>query len=211
MSRALTKLTPRPPKELVSLFADPPLVGGESREDYEKLFSALAVAAKPADTIAWVYVRDFTDLTWEIRRERWLKQRVIETARKAEVSRLLMPPQPLSVQLRLFTSPETDADRAFRDEAAKVDKEMKRWETDPRVRQRIDKALASEGYDAAYILSQALTNSASKIDTIDKRISAYENRRNAILREIDRHSESLARRLEVSADIIDGEFTEAAE
>jgi hypothetical protein len=54
MSRALVKLTLRPPKELASFFADPPLVGDESREDYDSLFSALAAAAKPVDAIAWI-------------------------------------------------------------------------------------------------------------------------------------------------------------
>jgi hypothetical protein len=208
MSRALVKLTPRPPKELARLFADPPLVGEESREDYENLFSALAAAAKPADAIAWIYLRDFTDLTWEIRRERWLKHRTIEDSRQAVVKQLLMPISPLT---GLFDAVETD-ERAYRNEVERVYKEMKQWETDLRARRRIDKELASEGYDATYILTTALTSSASDIDAIDKRISLYEYRRNAILREIDRHSESMARRLDkASSDIIDGEFTEAAE
>jgi hypothetical protein len=65
----------KPPAGLAKLFADPPLVGNESREDYEDVFAAIATAAKPADAIAWLYVRDITDLSWEIRRERMLKVR----------------------------------------------------------------------------------------------------------------------------------------
>ena len=221
MSRALVKLVPRPPKELASLFVDPPLVGEESREDYEKLFSALAAAAKPADAIAWIYCRDFTDLTWEIRRERWLKHQVIEAARCAVVRRCRMPSGLLlSGRLPMFgeVPVETDTDAAadaantHRREVESVNREMKKWINDPQARRRIDKELASEGYDASYILREALTDCASDIDAIDKRISFYESRRNGILREIDRHSESMARRLDkASSDIIDGEFTEAAE
>jgi hypothetical protein len=50
------------------------------------------------------------------------------------------------------------------------------------------------------------------IDIIDTRIASYLFRRHAVLREIERYSESLARKLEKAApDIIDGEFSDAAE
>jgi hypothetical protein len=202
MNRALVKVTTKPPKELASFFADPPLVGDESREDYDNLFSALAAAAKPVDAIAWIYLADFTNLTWEIKRERWLKQRAVEAARKGVVRGLLMPP-PSAFQLGSSFAVEPDAE---------IEREVEQWARDPKARRRIDKELAEMGYDQTYILARALTDSASDIDTIDKRISTYEYRRNAILREIDRHSESMARKLDkASSEIIDGEFTEAAE
>jgi hypothetical protein len=205
MNRALVKVTTKPPKELASFFADPPLVGDESREDYDNLFSVLAAAAKPVDAIAWIYLADFTNLTWEIKRERWLKQRAVEAARKGVVRGLLMPsPPPFNSELMMF---EPDAETA-----AGVEREVEQWARDPKARRRIDKELAEMGYDQTHILARALTNSASDIDTIDKRISTYEYRRNAVLREIDRHSESMARKLDkASSEIIDGEFTEAAE
>jgi hypothetical protein len=68
VSRALVKLSP--PAGIAELFADPPLVGNEAREEYDRLFAAIATAAKPADAIAWLFVRDITDLSWEIRREK---------------------------------------------------------------------------------------------------------------------------------------------
>jgi hypothetical protein len=218
MNRALVKVTTKPPKELASFFADPPLVGGESRADYDNLFSALAAAAKPVDAIAWIYLGDFTNLTWEIKRERGLKQRAVEAARKGIVRGLLMPPPPpppptptlFPGQLMFFDEVEPDPVRAAKVERASEDAEQ--WASDPKARRRIDKDLAERGYDQAYILARALTDSASDIDTIDQRISTYEYRRNAILREFDRHSESMARRLgRASSEIIDGEFTEAAE
>lgn len=202
MNRALVKMPTKPPKELASFFADPPLVADESREDYDNLFSVLAAAVKPVDAIAWIYLADFTNLIWEIKRERWLKQRVIETARKGVVRGLLNPPSPpplFAVEIEV----EPDAE---------IEREVERWARDPKARRRIDKALAERGYNQTFVLERALTNRASDIDTIDKRISTYEYRRSAILREIDRHSESMARKLDkASSEIIDGEFTEAAE
>jgi hypothetical protein len=38
-----------PPKELAFRFADPPLVGDEKREDFDKLLIAIAGAVNPAD------------------------------------------------------------------------------------------------------------------------------------------------------------------
>jgi hypothetical protein len=208
MSRTLAKLTPKPPKELARLFADPPLIGEESREDYENLFSAVADAAKPANAIVWIYVRDFADRTWEIQREKLLKRQVIQAAREDVVKEILMPPpiDPFALDAHEL---ESDPERLAEIESAF--EKLEEWASDPGARRRIELELAVGGYDAAYISRKALSDSVSDIDTIDKRISAYENRRYAVLREIDRYHENLARRLEkVSSDIIEGEFTEAA-
>jgi hypothetical protein len=208
MSRTLAKLTPKPPKELASFFADPPLVGEESREDYESLFSALAVATKPADTIVWILVRDVADLTWEIQREKWLKRQVIQAAREDVVKEILMPPP---IDQFAWDAHELESDPEREAEIETAFKKLEDWASGPSGRRRVDLELAAGGYDAAYISRKALTDSASDTDAIDKRISAYENRRYTVLREIDRYNESLARRLEkVSSDIIEGEFTEAA-
>ena len=49
-------------------------------------------------------------------------------------------------------------------------------------------------------------------NNIDARIVACEQRRYTLMREIERYSEKLARRVEaVSLEIIEGQFTEAAE
>jgi hypothetical protein len=66
--------------------------------------------------------------------------------------------------------------------------------------------------DDSLLLVEAYLLDNGDIDEIDRRIASYEYRRNAALREIDRYSESLARKLDkASSQILDGEFTEAAE
>src|ERR1700730_1736536 len=83
MSRELvTAEQIKPPKELQVFFDDPPLVGNERREDYENLFSEIAAAVKPADAILWLLVREFTDLSLEIRRERKIKADIIRLKQK---------------------------------------------------------------------------------------------------------------------------------
>lgn len=205
MSRALVKPSRiKPPAGLAKLFADPPLAGDEAREDYESLFCAIASAAKPTDAIAWLFVRDITDLSWEICRERNLKIQVIKSAQTDVVRALLTPSKPFPPAL--IINWEVDPN----DE--KIAKEAKQWASDPKARRRIDKELAEKGYDATHILTRALNEAAGRIDAIDGRIASYELRRMAALRTVDQYSETLARRLKAaSSEIIEGQFTEAAE
>jgi hypothetical protein len=186
----------KPPKELAQFFGDPPLALNEKQEDYESLFAAIAAAAKPADAIGWMFVRDITDLSWEIRRERSLKLKVIKTAEQTAVARMLTPPRPEELD---WMEPNPGDDEACNS--------AWQWAHDPKTRRRIDKDLADLGYDATDISYKALEGN-SVIDGIDKRIASYELRRMAALRAIELYSEKLARRLETaSSEIIEGQFT----
>jgi hypothetical protein len=204
VDREIVPLDAAPPNEFADLFTDPPLAGNEVREDYESLFTAIAAAANPKDAIAWLFVRDITDLSWEIRRERALKLQVIKSAQIDEVQQLLTPPAPYSARF--------DLDLGVDPKAEKIAKEAKLWASDPKVQRRIDKELANKGYDASEILTGALNRAADRIDAIDRRIASYELRRMTALRSMGHYNETLARRLEaVSSDVIEGKFTEAAE
>ena len=205
MSQTLTKVLPlKPPEELTPFFSSPPLAINEKQEDYDALFAAIAAAAKPADAIAWIYTRDITDLTWEIQRERRLKSQVIRTEEQAVVRVILTPPLKKiheSKLPRIGTSPDKNAS-----EAAWL------WANDNQARQKTDKISANLRYEPTDILSKALLNKADVIDAIDKRIATLELRRIATLRTIEAYSEKFARRLEVaSSEVINGQFTEAAE
>ncbi|THD68257.1 MAG: hypothetical protein E7813_11520 [Bradyrhizobium sp.] len=195
MRRSLVKSPPlRLPKELAQFFADPPLALNERREDYDDLFAAIAAAAKPADAISWMFVRDITDLSWEIRRERSRKMQLIKSSEESRVADILTE----GLDWSASTPGDADASEAAR-----------QWASDPKARRKIDKELPDLGWAPTDILSDALDN--SDIDEIDKRIASYELRRMAALRAIELYSEKLARRLEgASSKVIDGEFTEAA-
>ena len=92
MRRSLVKSPQlKPPTELAQFFADPPIALNERRQDYDNLFAAIAAAEKPADAIGWIFVRDITDLSWEIRREKSRKLQVIKSAEEACVAGILTP------------------------------------------------------------------------------------------------------------------------
>jgi hypothetical protein len=182
MDRALVKGSiSKVPPGLASLFNDPPLVGDEKLEDYESLFSAIVAAIKPSDTVVWLLARDFTDLSWEIRRERRLKLQVIKLAESDVVSRILSTsgPSPLGLP---HMAPGS----------GQMDKVAKQWANDPEARQSIDNKLSKKGYDASYVSTQAMKRAGPHIEAIDRRIATYEVRRMNALRGIEQYSEASA-------------------
>jgi hypothetical protein len=199
--RALVKSSAiNAPKEIQRFLEDPPLVGGETLKDYNAFFAAIAASVKPTDAIDWLFTKDIVDLSWHIRRERTIIADVVKLAQKQIVLALLKA-----------TSDASDAESALYRILDAAD-DANRWANDPEGRREIDARLAEKGHPPSTTLAQAYINAAPQIDAVDKRIAGYETRRIAVLREVERRSEKFARDLDkASSDIIDGEFSAAAE
>ena len=181
-----------PPKELKHFFDDPPLVGNERREDFENLFLTIAAAVKPADAIEWMLTRDVLAYAWEIRRERRIKADIIELKRKEALreSSFRLTPEDYRRE-QAIAKGEAENSSMFRKKQSKPEAKKE----DLRL-----------GLPEAYVLG------SRDIDIIDARIASYEYRRNAVLRDLASYSEAKARRADkATRDVIDGEFTEAAE
>lgn len=180
-----------PPEGLKHFFDDPPLVGNERREDYEKLFLMFARALKPADAIEWILARDVANYSWEIKRERKIKAEIIRLKQQEVASPGLLMSR---------------ADFLREEELAKA-----KAENPSMFRKKEELKPQAKGEDQASGLPEAYMVGSRDIDIIDTRISSYEHRRNANLREYTQLSEAMARRREAPRDIIDGEFTEDPE
>jgi hypothetical protein len=185
MSRSLvTKKSFRLPKALEKLFDNPPLVGEEQREDYDAVFLAIATVVEPEDVIQWINTREFADISWELQRERRIKVGIITLCQRRAQT------------LSGMAMTRADFARAKTDEA-----------NSSMFNKRVSKSeVKSESLPEAYLLGHR------EIDIVDARIASYLCRRHVVLREIERYSESLARKLDRAApDIIEGEFSESAE
>lgn len=193
MSKAVaTTAMIKPPKEVQSFLDNPPLVGNELREEYEAVFIAIANALKPTDSIGWQCVERLTDLAWYIRRERILKNEIIRLYHKEIISELLAG--------------------GFNNPMLGVSEDARRWERDPEARFEIDQRLIGLGHSPNSVLAQAYIRGAEQIDESDKRAAAYEARSIVILKEANLYSEKLARQIDhASSDVVDAEFSEAAE
>jgi hypothetical protein len=190
----------KPGNELRQIFGDPALVGSEKLEVYDDLLSLIASAIKPTDPIGWLLTMDVTDLSWEMRREQAIKAEIIKHYQKEVVGELIKTLAPAG-QLGAATY------RTF-----EADNDLTLWATDPHGRAKIDRALADKGHSVPAILAQAYMRGAAQIDAIDRRIAAYERRRNSALNEAGFWNEALRRKLEqATSAIIEGEFTDVAE
>jgi hypothetical protein len=82
-------LKPEIPRELAETFGEPSLINGESREEYYVLASQVFLAAMPGNAIERIFVRDIVDLTWEIKRYRWVAALIVRSARKSGMGAVL--------------------------------------------------------------------------------------------------------------------------
>ena len=177
------------PTELKTFFDNPPLVGTELRDDFENFLLTIATPVRPVDAIEWLLVYDVVCLSWEIRRERLVKAGIIELKR-----------------IEFINNP------AARAVAKMTTKNLyKAKGGDSSLFGKKDPIPEAEALDPMYWMVRSFRSEGDDIDAVDRRIASYEHRRNAALSELDRYSESRARKLKATLDIVDGEFTEAAE
>lgn len=202
MARSLSrKSRGEVPADLFDFLDNPPLVGDETAEDYRNFFGAIVAGLKPVDAIDWLYVKDVVDLSWQIRRERAVLVSVVKSFQTEVVRDLLKA-----------TADASDALSAAVYRIFNALNDAQRWASDPSARKEIDARLAARGHPPSTVLAQAYMRGARQIDEIDRRIASYEARRVGIVREIERRNEKLARDLTAaSAQVIDAEFSEAAE
>jgi hypothetical protein len=204
MSRSIIKSSRSRRPELARFLGDAPLVGDEKQDDYDSFFAAIVSTLTQPDIIDELYLKDFVDLSWQIRRERLISADIIRLYQKDVILRLLK-----ATRSEPNEAPDTQT-AVYRIFGA--DSEAQSWLSDPVARKKIDADLEARGYSPSTVLAEAYINGAAEIDMVEHRIASYEARRMMALREIERRSEKSARQLErATSDIIDGDFHEAAE
>ena len=194
MNRSLVPAKPlEPPKGLERFFGDPPLIGTERLEEYKAFFSVIAAAAKPADDIGWLFVHEFVGICWEIRRERSFKVETIKRKQREYVAKTMLPNR---------ADLERERQRMF----------MPRDEDDEpsMFKKKGSEPIQKKQEDPISLLAQAyLHDDGNDIEACDRRLSRLEFRRSALLREVERRNQIVARDADKAASsIVDAEFTE---
>ena len=207
MPKPIIKSSQLPSSELGRFLGDAPLVGDETQEDYDAFYNAIVSKLTQPDIINELYVKDFVDLSWQIRRERLILADIIRLFQKEVVLELLKTAySKLSGPIESLTT----VNRILG-----ADRDAQRWLGDPAARKEIDADLEARGYSSSTVLALAYRKGAAEIDAVEQRIASYEIRRLMALREIERRNEKSARQLKrATANVIEGElseFKEAAE
>jgi hypothetical protein len=163
--------------EHTTLFGPPPLFDGED-EIYDQLVIEISTAVTPADIFEDMWIRDVVDLTLEVFRLRRLTANLMKANAYKGLSETLAP---LVGRSQAETLAEGWA-------ARKSD-----------VVEEVDRTLTSAGLTTDVILAQTFSLKVNEIERIQHMTALAEARRNATLREIDRHRQTLGQKLRRAA------------
>jgi hypothetical protein len=183
-------------KELERFFGDPPLLGNERLEDYLAFWSVIERAAKPADDIARLLVWDLACIWWEMRRERSTKAKIIKQKQQDAVAKS-----------QGYTRADYERERRAAERTS-----MPRVEDDEpsMFRKKGSEPVEKKQEDPISLLAQAyLHDDGNAIEGCDWRLSRLEFRRSALLREVERRNQIVARDADRAASsIVEAEFRE---
>jgi hypothetical protein len=186
--------------ERFSCFGPAPLIEGEDAAAYDELLTKASCAVKPRDIIEDMWVRDVVVLEWEARRFRRLITKLVNDAVKKEVHRLL------DEELREDQDGNTEAieDSSSEPVWTAADELFEKWTLrDDRAIKEVEKLLASRGKTMDGIVAEVLLDNLDEIERIDLLIMTFESRRNAVLREVDRHRAAFGQDLRRAADQVE--------
>jgi len=155
-------------------FGPAPLFDGEDSAGYDDLLARVSGAIKPADIIEEIWIRDIVGLTWEALRWRRARAALLSASRHVGIQHLLEPLCGLGEAIDLSEQ------WARRDDEAVA---------------AVDRTLATAGLPLDAVMAQTLAAQIDLVERIERMIVSAEMRRNATLREIERHRSALAARL----------------
>jgi hypothetical protein len=158
-------------------FGPPPLVLGEDEDAYNELLARVSAAVQPADMIEEILVRDIADLDWDICRLRRVKANLIT----ATVSKGLEPAfQPLVDEIGSHQSDEERLDT--------LETVIANWGRRKRhAVAKVERLLRSNNIEIDETIAYLIPQMIDLIERIDHLVALSEARRNATVREIDRH------------------------
>jgi hypothetical protein len=168
-------------------FGPAPLIEGEDAGAYDELLLRVSTAVRPQDIFEEIWIRDIVDLVWEAFRLRRFKACVMTDGARAALKLRLGP---------VVGWPQ--AEGLARSWAARA----------PGGVAQVEEHLASAGIGLEGVAAEGLCIQLGHVERIDRMIMAAEARRNAALREIDRHRATLGRQLRQA--VLEAEAQEVA-
>jgi hypothetical protein len=177
----------------VDFFGPAPLIPGEDPSAYKALQTRVAAVVAPKDVLEEIWVRDVVDLVWESLRLRRLKAAFLNSAAYEGLGIIL---QPLIKMQFISRSPDGSL--------------SEKWARgDPQAKKSVNDYLKSAGLSLDDVMAQTLALKLPSVERIDRMLASAEGRREAALRELARHRETLAAAVRRATEKIDdAEFEE---
>src|SRR6185437_5418308 len=158
------------------------LLPGEKQADFETIRQMMIDDIQPENNLEWLWLLDLTELSWEILRYRRLKQRIIEAYRERAIEAIL---------LRL------DGPGLSSESSEELQSHIKRnvadWRDDPAASAEIEARLLKHNFDDEAISAETYCQAREAFALFDDLVCSKQNRRIAILREINYRREFQSR------------------
>jgi hypothetical protein len=157
------------------IFGPPPLLEGEDPAIYKELMAQVSAILKPLDILEQMWVRDIGDLEWEIRRYRRLNTNLMATKKFGNAWHTLC----------------NEVRECFPDYDNIGFKRLVFDWLNQDVSKQVNETFASVGLTMDAVMAVTLRENLDAIARIDGMIAMAEVRRNAALREFERHRATL--------------------
>lgn len=165
----------RLPEELEVLRPEPLLLPGESQEHYDALQRIIIADIGPRSAIEWLMAFDVAELSWEIRRYRALRHRLLEVFRHRAVETALC-----QIDLVGIAEPAKEVAKGH------IAKNVLDWRLDPEATAEIDRRLLSYGLDQSAISMEVYVQAREQHVFFEGLINSASLHRLNLLREIAR-------------------------
>ncbi|MGE7415078.1 hypothetical protein [Methylobacterium tarhaniae] len=197
---ATGEILPAIAPHLSFLFEDRPLLAGEKPELYDALLNKFLQQVKPQDAIEALWVKDIVDLIWKAKQfNRW-RGNILDQARLQAAADLIIPVLEIHNEIN---DPYNLIESVIRRPSAEAKTIALGWiKGDKKSTASMEKHLEARGSTISAVEARAFQNCLSEIQKIDQMIALAENRRDALLREIERKRASLGQQLRAAADDI---------
>jgi hypothetical protein len=155
-------------------FAEPTLLPGESRPDYELIRQLLIDDIVPRTNLEWLLTFDLVELSWEILRYRRLKHRVLEAHRERAIAAILQHIDGAGLP-----------DHAAPTVTLHSRRTAAQWRDDPAAAADIEHRLLASGCDATTINTETFLQAREAFTTFDLLLQSAQHRRIVLLRELN--------------------------
>src|SRR6516225_11387118 len=157
------------PAEIADIFGHPPVLSTENRQAYDALMTQLALEWNPRNIIGWMFVRDITDISWEIFRHRRAIANLFAISFKTALRAVLND-----------VLPEFDRYHTVQGLA-------QAWFEGPQEQEKVKSELAKYGLTAEAIVAQTYVLRRDEFDKLHRLLAVAEARRIGTIRNFNEY------------------------
>ena len=167
---------PKVPATILPLIQIPPLLKGESAQEYYELLGDLASEMQPDDLIEWLWMIQFLDCSWEIFRNRRFRALLVDAQRNRAMDVIITKTLPYD------SGPSIE-----------FDQHLARWKGNPEFFIKYD-------IDPRAVGAKAFVQVIASLDQIDKVMERLQRRADKIVEQLEYRREVFAHRARRAVD-----------